>query len=80
MLDDWSDHAARTTTSPPQNLTGTHTITVDYYEHAYDATAKASWTPVDLGAAQTIAGRSLSAAATGVSIGTSSRHFRLIRR
>ena len=46
LIDDWSDHAARTTTSAAQYLNGSHTVTVEYYEHGYDATAQASWTPV----------------------------------
>ncbi len=43
----WSDHAATMTTSAPMFLTGTHTITVEYYEHTGIATAKAGWTALN---------------------------------
>lgn len=46
IVNDWSDHAARTVTADVQLAAGHHQVTVEYYENGGQATAKLSWAPV----------------------------------
>jgi hypothetical protein len=46
VINDWSDHAVRTTTADRQLSAGHHLITVEYYENGGDAVAKFSFAPV----------------------------------
>jgi hypothetical protein len=39
----WKDQSARTRTKTVNVAGGTHTITVNYYEHNGEAVAKVSW-------------------------------------
>jgi beta-glucanase (GH16 family) len=44
ILDDWSDHSARSQSVSKSVTSGTHTVRLEYYENTGDATAKLSWT------------------------------------
>jgi hypothetical protein len=45
LVDDWSDHPARTRTADTVLGEGHHLITVEYYENAGQAVASLSWAP-----------------------------------
>jgi hypothetical protein len=51
IINDWSDHVARTTTVDKQLTAGHHLITVEYYDNGGDAVAKLSFAPVTTPAA-----------------------------
>ncbi len=46
VIDDWSDHSARTVHVDKQLDAGSHLVVVDYYENMGDAVARVSWEPV----------------------------------
>ncbi|MDX1613198.1 MAG: PA14 domain-containing protein [Candidatus Promineifilaceae bacterium] len=46
IINDWSDHGARTVTAERYLSGGHRLVTVEYYENRLDAVARLSWTPV----------------------------------
>ncbi len=46
ILNDWSDHSARTVTADKYLASGHHLVVVEYYENTVDAVAKLTWAPV----------------------------------
>lgn len=46
IVNEWSDHAVRTTTVDRALTAGHHLITVEYYENGGNAVARFSWAPV----------------------------------
>jgi hypothetical protein len=46
IINDWSDHAVRTTTADRYLTGGHHLITVEYYENGGQAVAAVSWAPL----------------------------------
>ncbi len=45
VVDDWSDHPARTVSGTKNLVTGHHLVTVDYYENGGLASISVSWAP-----------------------------------
>jgi len=45
IINDWSDHVARTTTADRTVTAGHHLLTVEYYENGGQAVARFSWAP-----------------------------------
>ena len=46
ILNDWSDHSARTVTTDKYLGEGHHLVVVEYYENGVDAVARLTWAPV----------------------------------
>jgi len=46
VINDWSDHSARTVTADKYLGGGHHLVVVEYYENAVDAVARVTWAPV----------------------------------
>ncbi|MBN1137054.1 MAG: hypothetical protein JXM73_10730 [Anaerolineae bacterium] len=46
IINDWSDHSARTVTADKYLGSGHHLVVVEYYENTVDAVARLTWAPV----------------------------------
>lgn len=46
IINDWSDHSARTVNADKYLGSGHHLVVVEYYENGVDAVAKVTWAPV----------------------------------
>ena len=46
IINDWSDHSARTVTADRNLSSGHHLVEVEYYENTVDAVARLTWAPV----------------------------------
>lgn len=48
ILNDWSDHPARTVSADKSLSAGHHLVVVEYYEHMGEALARVSWAPAPI--------------------------------
>jgi glucose/arabinose dehydrogenase/RNase P/RNase MRP subunit p29 len=67
LIDKWIDQSATTYSATTTLTAGTHQVTVEYYENAVDAVAKASWTG-GTNPAPTVTNRTPAPGASGVAV------------
>ncbi len=70
LIDAWIDQSATTYTATRTLTAGTHAVTVEYYEHLYDAVARVSWTGGDT-TPPTVVSTTPANGATGVAVDVS---------